>query len=40
MVILGLYIGIIEGDEVKCIGCIMEVLVGEELIGRVVNLLG
>lgn len=40
MVILGLYEEISEGDEVKCIGWIMEVLVGEEMIGRVVNFFG
>ena len=40
MVILGPYTGITEGDEVKRTGRIMEVPVGEELIGRVVNPLG
>ena len=34
---LGPYTGITEGDEVKRTGRIMEVPVGEELIGRVVN---
>ncbi|ALC82727.1 MULTISPECIES: F0F1 ATP synthase subunit alpha [Bacillus] len=40
IVILGSYKGIREGDEVKRTGRIMEVPVGEELIGRVVNSLG
>ncbi|RZH98528.1 F0F1 ATP synthase subunit alpha, partial [Staphylococcus condimenti] len=40
VVILGPYTGITEGDEVKRTGRIMEVPVGEELIGRVVNPLG
>ncbi|MQS28129.1 F0F1 ATP synthase subunit alpha, partial [Escherichia coli] len=40
VVILGPYTGITEGDEVKRTGRNMEVLVGEELIGRVVNPLG
>ncbi len=39
-VILGEYKHITEGDTVKCTGRIMEVPVGEELIGRVVNALG
>src|SRR3990172_7093868 len=30
----------LEGDSVKCTGRIMEVPVGEELVGRVVNALG
>ncbi|MDU1346825.1 MAG: F0F1 ATP synthase subunit alpha, partial [Eikenella corrodens] len=29
-----------EGDQVKCTGCILEVPVGRELVGRVVNALG
>ncbi|MGW9856138.1 F-type H+/Na+-transporting ATPase subunit alpha [Staphylococcus hominis] len=40
VVILGPYTEIREGDEVKRTGRIMEVPVGEELIGRVVNPLG
>ncbi|ERS92525.1 F0F1 ATP synthase subunit alpha [Staphylococcus simulans] len=40
IVILGPYTDIKEGDEVKRTGRIMEVPVGEELIGRVVNPLG
>ncbi|MCJ1655912.1 F0F1 ATP synthase subunit alpha [Staphylococcus sp. NRL 21/187] len=40
VVILGPYSEITEGDEVKRTGRIMEVPVGEELIGRVVNPLG
>jgi len=40
IVILGPYIGIKEGDEVRRTGRIMEVPVGEALIGRVVNPLG
>ena len=39
-VILGEYEGISEGDTVKCTGRILEVPVGPELIGRVVNALG
>jgi F-type H+/Na+-transporting ATPase subunit alpha len=40
IVILGPYAEIREGDEVRRTGRIMEVPVGEELIGRVVNPLG
>ena len=40
VVILGPYNDISEGDEVKRTGRIMEVPVGDELIGRVVNPLG
>ncbi|EKU47161.1 F0F1 ATP synthase subunit alpha [Staphylococcus massiliensis] len=40
IVILGPYTDIKEGDEVKRTGRIMEVPVGEDLIGRVVNPLG
>src|SRR5690606_26467193 len=40
IVILGPYTGIREGDEVRRTGRIMQVPVGEELIGRVVNPLG
>src|SRR5215467_3841332 len=39
-VILGEYEHISEGDTVKCTGRILEVPVGQELIGRVVNALG
>ena len=39
-VILGAYEHISEGDEVKCTGRILEVPVGPELLGRVVNSLG
>jgi F-type H+-transporting ATPase subunit alpha len=39
-IILGGYSEIKEGDEVKCTGRIVEVPVGEGLIGRVVNALG
>jgi len=39
-VILGAYEHITEGDTVKCTGRILEVPVGPELIGRVVNSLG
>ncbi|MDP2708591.1 MAG: F0F1 ATP synthase subunit alpha [bacterium] len=39
-IILGDYIGIKEGDEVKCLKRILEVPVGENLVGRVVNPLG
>lgn len=40
IIILGPYKDIREGDEVRRTGRIMEVPVGEELIGRVVNTLG
>src|SRR5205807_10512398 len=39
-VILGKYEHISEGDTVKCTGRILEVPVGPELLGRVVNSLG
>src|SRR3989304_8848400 len=39
-VIMGEYTHITEGDTVKCTGRIMEVPVGPELLGRVVNSLG
>jgi F-type H+-transporting ATPase subunit alpha len=39
-VILGEYEHITEGDTVKCTGRILEVPIGKELIGRVVNALG
>ena len=40
IVILGPYTDIREGDQVKRTGRIMEVPVGEALLGRVVNSLG
>jgi F-type H+-transporting ATPase subunit alpha len=40
IVILGPYTGIREGDQVKRTGRIMEVPVGEAMLGRVVNSLG
>ena len=39
-VVLGEYEHIAEGDTVKCTGRILEVPVGPELLGRVVNALG
>ncbi len=39
-VVLGPYEHITEGDTVKCTGRILEVPVGDELLGRVVNSLG
>ncbi len=39
-VVLGGYGHLTEGDTVKCTGRILEVPVGEELLGRVVNALG
>ena len=39
-VILGAYEHIVEGDTVKCTGRILEVPVGEGLLGRVVDSLG
>src|SRR5262249_4867903 len=39
-VVLGEYEHISEGDTVKCTGRILEVPVGPELLGRVVNSLG
>jgi F-type H+-transporting ATPase subunit alpha len=39
-VILGAYEHITEGDPVKCTGRILEVPVGPEMVGRVVNALG
>ncbi len=39
-VILGEYKHITEGDSVKCTGKILEVPVGEALLGRVVDALG
>ena len=40
VVMLGAYKHITEGDTVKCTGRILEVPVGEALLGRVVNALG
>ncbi len=40
IIILGPYTDIHEGDQVKRTGRIMEVPVGEALLGRVVNTLG
>lgn len=40
VIIMGPFTGIKEGDEVRRTGRIMEVPVGEELLGRVVNPLG
>jgi len=39
-VVLGDYAQLKEGDEVRCTGRVVEVPVGSELIGRVVNTLG
>ena len=39
-IVLGEYEHIKEGDQVKCAGRILEVPVGRELVGRVVNALG
>src|SRR3989338_3803415 len=39
-IILGDYLGIKEGDEVKCLKRILQVPAGESLVGRVVNPLG
>jgi F-type H+-transporting ATPase subunit alpha len=40
VIILGDYLGIQEGDEVKTTGALLSVPVGEELVGRVVDPLG
>lgn len=40
VVVLGSYEHITEGDRVKCTGRILEVPIGEGLLGRVVNALG
>ncbi|MFO0969017.1 MAG: F0F1 ATP synthase subunit alpha [Gemmataceae bacterium] len=40
VIILGDYLEIIEGDEVKSTGALLQVPVGEAMIGRVVNPLG
>ncbi|MCI0668402.1 MAG: F0F1 ATP synthase subunit alpha [Methylococcaceae bacterium] len=39
-VVLGSYVHLTEGDSVKCTGRILEVPVGEALLGRVVDALG
>jgi F-type H+-transporting ATPase subunit alpha len=39
-VVLGDYLGLIEGQKALCTGRILEVPVGEELLGRVVDALG
>jgi F-type H+-transporting ATPase subunit alpha len=39
-VVLGAYEHLTEGDTVKCTGRILEVPVGEQIVGRVVNSLG
>ncbi|MBL4762928.1 MAG: F0F1 ATP synthase subunit alpha [Gammaproteobacteria bacterium] len=39
-VILGSYTHLSEGDTVKCTGRVLEVPIGDELLGRVVNSLG
>ena len=39
-VVLGPYEHITEGDKVRCTGRVLEVPVGEELLGRVINPLG
>ena len=38
--VLGDYLGLIEGQKAVCTGKILEVPVGEELLGRVVDALG
>ena len=40
VVVLGEYDHLAEGDTVKCTGRILEVPVGEALLGRVVDALG
>jgi len=39
-VVLGNYLGLAEGQKVKCTGRVLEVPVGRELLGRVVDALG
>ena len=39
-VVLGEYLGLAEGQKVKCTGKVLEVPVGPELLGRVVDALG
>jgi F-type H+/Na+-transporting ATPase subunit alpha len=40
VVVLGEYTHLVEGQKVKCTGKILEVPVGEQLLGRVVNAIG
>jgi len=40
VILLGEYVGIAEGDEVRTLGALLSVPVGDALIGRVVNPLG
>src|SRR6185503_10045156 len=40
IIILGQYLGIVEGDEVRSLGTLLEVPVGDAVIGRVVDPLG
>ena len=40
VVVLGDYLGLSEGQKVTCTGKILEVPVGEEMLGRVVDALG
>lgn len=40
VVVMGLYVDLCEGMKVIGIGCILEVFVGFELLGCVVNILG
>src|ERR687883_1601822 len=40
VIILGDYLEIAEGDEVKSTGALLQVPVGEAMVGRVVNPLG
>ena len=40
VVVLGDYLGLSEGQKVTCTGRILEVPVGEEMLGRVVDALG
>src|ERR1041385_8014192 len=40
IIILGNYLEIAEGDEVRSLGALLEVPVGDAMIGRVVNTIG
>src|SRR4051794_17499780 len=40
IIILGEYLAITEGDEVRSLGTLLQVPVGEALVGRVVDALG
>src|SRR5580698_10186170 len=40
MIILGNYLAILEGDEVRSLGTLLEVPVGDAVVGRVVDPLG